>query len=234
LHRIGVNAVSIVTPRELAFFPELFENTPILMGHIPCFMFGWEKRPRTLATVLRDPVERVVSFYRYVLATPEHYAHAFFQRFRPTLTDCYDHPVLRKEMSNFQTKMLGWSARSDIVFPAHGRVKYAIFWSEQVDFFYCSADEGTLATAQRRLLTDIQFACLARPASMMALCSRMTGDSVIALDIKNRTPPFPWAPTENDLEMVAAHNTLDRALYDFAVDLIDKAGSHTEHARLPS
>jgi hypothetical protein len=225
LQRVGLSTVGKALPYELANFPEVFEDTPILTGHIPYFVFRWEKHPRTLATVLRDPVERVVSFYRYVLATPGHYAHAFFQRFRPTLADCYDHPVLRTEISDFQTKMLGWSARSDIVFPAHGRAKYAIFWSEHVDFYYCPADAGTLATAQRRLLTDIQFACLARPASVLALCSRMTGHSVSALGTENRTPPVPWVPTEYDLEVAAVHNTHDIALYDFAVDLIDKADS---------
>ena len=121
--------------------------------------------------------------------------------------------------------MLGWSARSDIVFPAHGRAKFATFCSEHVDFYYCPADAGTLATAQRRLQTDIQFACLARPASVQALCSRIAGSPGPALDTENRTPPVPWAPTGYDLEVVAAHNTLDKALYDFAVDLIDKASS---------
>jgi hypothetical protein len=32
-------------------------------------------------------------------------------------------------------------------------------------------------------------------------------------------------PTEYDLEVAAVHNTHDIALYDFAVDLIDKADS---------
>jgi hypothetical protein len=174
--------------------------------------------------VLRDPVERVVSFYRYVLADPGHYAHAFFQRFRPTLADCYDHPVLRTEISDFQTKMLGWSARSDIVLPAHGRAAYSIFWSEHVDFYYCPADAVTLATAKRRLLEGVQYACLARSASVLSLCTLIAGNSVSALDVENQTPPVPWTPTKHDLEAVAAHNTLDRALYDFAVDRIDKAG----------
>ena len=196
LRGVGSNTVVTASPWDIANFPELFEDIPILTGHIPYFMYRWEKHPRTLATVLRDPVERTVSFYRYVLATPEHYAHAFFQRFHPTLADCYEHPVLHKEMSDFQTKMLGWSARSDIVFPAHGRTKCAIFWSEHVDYFYCPTDAGTLATAQQRLLADIQFACLARPASVLALCSRMSGESVSALATENRTPPVPWMPTE--------------------------------------
>ena len=121
LRRAGTKSVAKALPWEFANFPEVFEDTPILTGHISYFVFRWEKRPRTLATVLRDPVERVVSFYRYVLATPGHYAHAFFQRFHPTLADCYDHPALHTEISDFQTKMLGWSARNDIVFPAHGR-----------------------------------------------------------------------------------------------------------------
>ena len=194
LQRVSFDDVRKASPWELASFPEVFEDTPVIVGHIPYFEFRWERRPRTLATVLRDPVDRVVSFYRYVLATPEHHAHAFIQRFHPTLADCYDHPYLRTEISNFQTKMLGWSARSDIVFPAHGRTKFATFCSEHVDFYYCPADAGTLTTARRRVQTDTQFACLARPASMRALCSRIAGNPVSALDTENRTPPVPWTP----------------------------------------
>ena len=146
-----------------------------------------------------------------------------FQRFRPILADCYEHPVLRAEISDFQTKMLGWSARSDIVFPVHGRRKYKIFWSEQVVYFYCLDDAGTLATAQRRLRTDIQFACLARPASVLALCSRLAGHSVSALDAENLYAPCALGADRIRSGGGGGEKKLDRALYDFAVDLIDKA-----------
>ena len=92
LQRVSSDTVRKASPWELASFPEVFEDTPVLVGHIPYFEFRWERRARTLATVLRDPVDRVVSFYRYVLATPGHHSHAFFQRFNPTLADCYAHP----------------------------------------------------------------------------------------------------------------------------------------------
>jgi hypothetical protein len=215
-------AVRTATPYDLANFPETIEDAVILTGHIPAFMFDWQERPRRLATVLRDPVQRVLSNYRYILATPGHYAHAFFERFRPSLADCFNHPVLRIEISDFQTKMLGWVARSNIFWPAHGHAKYATFSSEFADFFYCSADAETLATAKRRLMTDIQFACLDRPTSTLALCKSMASDAVSALGVENRTPPLSWAPTGEDLEAVAANNLLDKALYDFALDMIDR------------
>jgi hypothetical protein len=159
------------------------------------------------------------------LATPEHHSHAFFRRFKPTLADCYNHPFLRIEISDFQTKMLGWSARNDIVFPAQDRAKFATFSAEHADFYYCPADASTLAMAQQRLQTDLHFACLDRPVSVQALCRRIGGDAALVSGFENRTPSVPWAPTEFDIEVVGAHNTFDKALYDFALSLIDNGQS---------
>ena len=225
LQRVSFDNVRKASPWELASFPEVFEDTPVIVGHIPFhFEFRWERRPRTLATVLRDPVDRVVSFYRYVLATPEHHAHAFIQRFHPTLADCYDHPSTCAPRSLISRQKCWDGQRGVIRLSRTWAYKFATFCSERVEFYYCPADAGTLTTAQRRLQTDIQFACLAR-RRQRALCSRIAGNPVSALDTENRTPPVPWTPTEYDLEVVAAHNTLDTALYDFAVDLIDRANT---------
>ena len=222
LARAAPGIVRVATPYVLANFLQLVDDLPILAGHIPAFMYDWEKQPRRLATVLRDPAERVLSNYRYILATPDHYANEFFQRFHPTLADCFDHPVLRIEISDFQTKMLGWKAETNIVWPAHGQAKYATFSLEYANFNYGRADANTLATARTRLLTDIEFGCLARPTSILALCKRMTGGAVSTFDVENGTPPVPWIPTDRDLEAIAAHNVLDNALYDFGLNVLIK------------
>jgi hypothetical protein len=229
LRRQAPKAVGNASIYELIGFPDTFDDAVILSGHIPYFMFQWETSSRRLATVLRDPVARVLSFYRYVLATPQHPAHVLIQRDRLALAECYEHPVLRIEISDYQTRMLGWAMRKKVIRSKHGPRECRTMWSEYIDSVFGPIGLNTLATAQSRLLTDVHFACLERPATVLALCRRMAGQSVPAFQFENQTPAVPWAPNERDLEMVAAHNALDRALYDFALTLLDKA-----HASTPS
>ena len=183
-------------------------------------MLGWEERPRKPATILRDPVQRVLSNYRYILATPGHYAHKFFERFRPTLAQCFDHPVLRIEFTDFQTKMLDFAAHEHIVWPAHGATNYKIFTSEYSAFLYCEATANMLATARERLLTETQFACSIDQQACGTLQSVWIGD-VWLRHHEPGTPDVSWTPSDRDLEATIAHNTLDRALYDYALGLID-------------
>jgi Sulfotransferase family len=221
LHRVAGDIVHVATPYDLASFSEMFEDAVILSGHIPRFMFDWHKRPRTLMTVLRDPVQRVLSNYRYILTTPGHIAHRYFKRYHPTLAECFGHPILRIEFTDFQTKMLGFSPQNDIVWPAHGRAEFKTFVTEFADFHFHPPTDTMLATAQHRLTTDIRFACLDRPSSVLALCSMMVGEEVPTFDVTNRTPSVSWIPTKHDLDAVAAHNQRDRELYDYALRMID-------------
>jgi len=51
------------------------ENAALIRGH---FEFGWHyflSRPFTYFTILRDPVERVISEYFYILSSPDHPLH---------------------------------------------------------------------------------------------------------------------------------------------------------------
>lgn len=48
----------------------------LFTGHVRFGVHVWLDEPATYVTMLRDPVERVVSYYYYVLRSPEHHLHA--------------------------------------------------------------------------------------------------------------------------------------------------------------
>lgn len=47
----------------------------LLRGHMPFGLHADLPQPSTYITVLRDPIERVVSEYYFILRTPQHYLH---------------------------------------------------------------------------------------------------------------------------------------------------------------
>ena len=51
------------------------ENLSVIKGHIPFGIHQFLSRPATYITLLRDPVDRILSYYYYVLRSPdnEHY-----------------------------------------------------------------------------------------------------------------------------------------------------------------
>ncbi len=47
----------------------------LFRGHLPYGLHTYLPQPSTYFTVLRDPVERVISYYQYILRTPGHYLY---------------------------------------------------------------------------------------------------------------------------------------------------------------
>jgi hypothetical protein len=62
---------------------EEFKNRPqeerdsydVLLGHVHFGLHEWLSRPALYMTMLRDPVDRIVSHYYFVKSKPEHYLH---------------------------------------------------------------------------------------------------------------------------------------------------------------
>jgi hypothetical protein len=84
-----------------------------IAGH---FAFGihrfYTARPVTYITMLRDPVERVISHYYYVLRRNDHYLHQIVKEKHYTLRE-YVENKLTGEVNNGQTRLLagiGWGA----------------------------------------------------------------------------------------------------------------------------
>jgi hypothetical protein len=72
-------SVGLVEGESLAGLAELSETRRakirMLRGHMGFGVHRFLPGPSTYVTILRDPVERVISYYYFVLRTPDHYFH---------------------------------------------------------------------------------------------------------------------------------------------------------------
>ncbi|MFG0283440.1 MAG: hypothetical protein ACF8R7_03370 [Phycisphaerales bacterium JB039] len=78
----------------------------LLSGHMYFGMHGWVPEPATYMTMLREPVDRVVSFYYYVKRRPDHYMWNFGFTESMTLRQFLEQGRCI-ELDNFQTRNLG-------------------------------------------------------------------------------------------------------------------------------
>ncbi len=77
----------------------------VVSGH---FYYGLHKdipQPTTYFTMLRDPIERVISNYFYVLRTPEHHLHAKVKAENMTLRQ-YVESKINPQLDNGQMRLL--------------------------------------------------------------------------------------------------------------------------------
>jgi hypothetical protein len=213
--RLGAD-FAVLSPSRIVNFYDMVAGCRVLSGHLPYFVYRWGTVPRELVTVIRHPVDRIVSNYKFILAEPGHYAHDYVVKRRLSLRDCFEHPVLRQEFVDFQTRMLGWSPSEEVALPALGLRAYESFWREWNAFLYGVADRATLQRALARLSQEIRFAVLGDRDSILGLASLLVGAPVLSLPHENKTPPVDYRVTAADLEEIKRNNGLDQELYDFA------------------
>lgn len=77
----------------------------VVQGHSVLGVHDLLPKPSTYVTMLRDPVERVISFYYYILQSPEHYLFPRVAEGRMSLRDFIQNGV-SKETDNFQCRLL--------------------------------------------------------------------------------------------------------------------------------
>lgn len=80
-----------------------------ISGHAIWEIHKWLPKPFVYMTVLRDPVERVLSFYSYVAASPSHHLYTKMMNDNMKLDDFLDWSESTFETSNLQTKLLSSS-----------------------------------------------------------------------------------------------------------------------------
>jgi hypothetical protein len=77
----------------------------VMKGHFPYGFHEVLDRPYLYMTLFRDPVERVISHYHYVMRSGEHYIHKHLGDELPGLKDYIESDVVR-EVKNGQTYMM--------------------------------------------------------------------------------------------------------------------------------
>jgi len=81
------------------------ESITCLKGHMPFGLHVHLSQPCAYVTILRDPVERMISHYYFVLRSPHHYLYEQVTSQNMTLED-YVRSDLSPELHNGQTKLL--------------------------------------------------------------------------------------------------------------------------------
>ena len=187
--------------------PQRRAQCAVLGGHAP---FGlqsvFDETPASPAviTVLREPVARVVSLYRYIFREPAHPKHAMFSADRPTIQDVYAESTFAP-FDNHQTRFLAGKF-------AHAKP-------------FGSLTPEDLAAAK----TNLELGCRAfgiqsRMAESLTLFQRDLNWPKAKLPAFNTSPKISEAPaiTDADRKAIAANNSLDLDLYAFASDLFER------------
>ncbi len=85
---------------------EIKNKIKVLKGHMAFGLHSYMPRPCRYFTLLREPVERLISHYYYVIRTPKHYLYETVTSKKMTLED-YVRSDLSYELNNGQTRLLG-------------------------------------------------------------------------------------------------------------------------------
>jgi hypothetical protein len=95
------------TPAEqlTALSAERRAELALVLGHMQYGIHEALPGPSTYITLLRDPVERIVSHYRHVLRYSEHRLHAEVKRSKMTLGEYAGCPI-SEELDNWQTRCI--------------------------------------------------------------------------------------------------------------------------------
>jgi hypothetical protein len=169
----------------------------VVTGHFPLCTIQLLGVPFVVFTVLRDPVERTLSFLR-------HQRHVE-PRFRgATLEEIYDDPVCRDGLiRNHMVRMLSLTV------------------DEMTDgaLTPITVDDGRLGVAEDALERRIEVVGLQeRLDAFCDVVARRFGWDLGEPQFANRTPPM--EASEDLRERIAADNAFDARLYQFARDLV--------------
>ena len=190
---------------------EAFKGLPLsrravlrmVRGHISFGVHEYIPRPATYFTILRQPIERLISYYTFVQREPEHYLYDYANTPGMTIRRYLEERV-SLQTDNFQTRLLSG------------------VWT---DVGYGECDEATLALAKRNLAERFAVVGLTkRFDETLLLLQEAFGWSDIHYRRQNVTlgrPRRKELPPET-LDVISAHNQLDLELYAFAEELFGK------------
>jgi len=188
---------------------EAFKSLPLsrraelrmVRGHIPFGVHEYIPRPATYLTILRQPIERVISYYYFVQREPEHYLYDYANTPGMTIRR-YLEDRISPQTDNFQTRLISG------------------VWT---DVEYGKCDEETLALAKRNLAEHFAVVGLTkRFDESLMLLKRIFGWGNVFYRRSNVTLGRPRGETlpAETLAVLHAHNQLDLELYAFAEALL--------------
>jgi hypothetical protein len=173
----------------------------LVKGHMPFGLHEYAGQPGTYFTMLRHPVERFVSLYYYVLASPTHYLHDRVAGKNMSLAD-FASSRLSGELDNGQTRLLAASHAQHLAVP------------------FGELSTGALDAARAHLDEHFTLVGLAEQFDLTLLLLRArygwTYRSLFYLR-RNETPgrqPMGHVAPEA-IQAIREHHQFDQALYDY-------------------
>jgi hypothetical protein len=198
IHSFGPDAVAAVAA--LQTMPEAERaKIRLLQGHMPFGLHTYLLQPTAYFTMLRDPVDRVMSEYYYARNIPAHYLYPFIVEQNLSLPQAIEARV-HVMLNDAQTRLLSG------------------VWGE-VPFGEMTADH--LEQAKRNLAQCTVVGLTERFDESLLLLQRAFGWQDIHYQRANVTQGRP--PKENlapaDLAIIRQAQPLDRALHEYAQQL---------------
>ena len=173
----------------------------LLRGHIPYGLHTHCPQPTAYFTLLREPIDRMISYYYFVQRQAEHYLHDYANTPGMTLKR-YVEDQVSLQMDNMQTRLISG------------------VWT---DPGYGECDQETLALAKRNLGKDFSVVGLTeRFDETLLLLKRALGWRNVNYVRHNVTRGRPRGASVDDetLSVLQASNQLDIQLYAYAKALL--------------
>jgi hypothetical protein len=202
-----VYTVDIAERKSFSRFRELAgrerKRFVVIQGHVRFGLHELVPRPTTYFTMLREPVDRVLSDYYFVLREPIHHLYERVASERMSLRD-YICSKMSLSVDNCQVRVL----------------------CGEPDVAYGDCSRAMLKEAKHNLETFFSVVGLAeRFDESVILLKRAFGWKTPLYVRHNVTKDRPRQERipEDVLGLIKEHNTLDIELYRFAADLFEKA-----------
>jgi hypothetical protein len=173
--------------------PGKADRVSVVMGHLWFGAHALFARPATYLTMLRDPIDRIISHYYFVQRDPQHYLHDVV---RGMSLEEYVTSNCSAEISNDQTRLLAGSAPAEIGQPS----------------------EDILATAKQNL--DRHFAVVGLTEefdwSVILMKRRFGWRSPFYLKRNVTRHPTKAKLSSETVRLIEQRNQLDLAVYRYA------------------
>jgi hypothetical protein len=194
--RIRLDILDKPLDEEMSKIPlERRSNARLVWGHIPYGVHRYMPQRCEYFTVLREPIGRVVSVYKYILRARKHVLHDRVVEGGIPLEEYIESGIDEGQTENSQTRQLS------------GRQFGAL-------------DRDALQEAKRNLEACLVVGLTDRFEESFVLLRRTLRLRMPFYITRNVSPPF--QVSERAVELVRERNELDLELYDFARDLFDE------------
>jgi hypothetical protein len=174
----------------------------LITGHMRFGIHEHVEQPWYYLTFLRDPIQRVISYYYYILGYQKHYLHQKIKSENMSLEAVLEGGVSR-EFNNFQTRRISGQDRADYGHCSNEMLDMAI---KNIDQYFPVA--GLTEKFDESLVL------------MSNLC-KWKFPYYTKLNVGKNKPPRPNL-SNKVMETIAQHNDLDIKLYDHASQKLQK------------